>query len=170
MKNISAKSIFMKLVFVLPFILLVGCDELSVPEETEQVFKSTDLELLPKFISLPRQPLSAKWEVVEIQGRDNGTLTALLEFTANDKRYVLQHSQAFDLQLNIRLDAGFYDAWLPAAAKAGVTVRQQEERYELLGLVPMQANLFTNAALSPYVNGQIAPLANGFILVFLYAM
>lgn len=160
----------MKLIFILLCLILTACDETSTPVEPERVFTSTDRVLLAKFISLPRQPVSVKWEVVEIPARGTGSLTALLEFTAKDKRYITNNSKPFELQVNDRINAEFYDTWLPVVAKSDIKVSLQGDSYELHGVPSFQPDMFTNTALSPYVNGSITPLATGYILVSLYSM
>lgn len=160
----------MKSVIVLIFLLLTGCDESPDPTASPRVLTSTDRLLLEKFISLPRPPISVKWEVVEIPARGTGSLIALLEFTLKDKRYILNHGKPFELQVNDRMNAEFYDSWLPAVAKSDIRVSLQGISYELHDVTSSQADMFTNTELSPYVNGSITPLAKGYILVSLYSM
>lgn len=109
--------------------------------------------------------------VDESSERSTGSLRALLEYSAADKAAILENSPGFDSKSNDRVNAEFYDTWLPESAKENIhTQAVGDDMYELSGIIPLRADLFTNAELSPYVNGSITPLSGGYILVSLYAM
>jgi hypothetical protein len=157
------------LVFFIIF-MLSGCDNTVSTTEPMNITVYDELGILPKLISLPKQPLSVKWQVDESSERSTGSLRALLEFSAPDKAYILENSPQFDSISNDRINAEFYDAWLPDSAKTSIKTQAVDDMYELSGIVALKADLFTKAELSPYVNGSITPLSGGYILVSLYAL
>ena len=146
-------------------VLSVGCDNSGTAMKTE---KHNELGMLPKLLSLPRQPLSVKWTIEE--STDRGSLRALLQFSAADKTFILNNSPEFEIKTNDRLDAELFDSWLPEEARAEIETQRQGDEYELLGVVPLQPDLFTQNEMSPYVNGSVTPLGDGYVLVWLYAM
>ena len=143
-----------------------------MPSSAEQLNKEihTEIGVLNKLISLPTEPLSVKWDIEESKQSGNGSIRALLEFSKQDKQSILNKSSGFDNKSNDRIDEVFFDTWLPAEAKDGIEVKKINGVYELVGVMALQPNLFTQTKLSPYVNGSITPLAGGFILVSLYSM
>jgi hypothetical protein len=126
-----------------------------------------ELGVLPKLISLPREPIAAKWEVEE--NKQAGTLRALLKFSAADYEHIVRESETFDRRGNEILDAAMFD-WIDEEAKHGIEATRDGSSVELVDVEPRRANLFSRAELSPYVNGKITPLADGFVLVAMYAM
>lgn len=108
--------------------------------------------------------------VDESSERSTGSLRALLEYSAADKAAILENSPGFDSKSNDRINAEFYDTWLPDSAKANIKTQPVDDMYELSGIMSLRADLFSKAELSPYVNGSITPLSGGYILVSLYAM
>lgn len=156
------------LVFVL--LILTGCDSVVSTIDSVNINTHDELDILPKLISLPKQPLSVKWQIDESSERNTGSLRALLEFSATDKAAILANSPEFDSKSNDRINAEFYDTWLPDSAKTNIQKQVVDDVYELSGVMPRRADLFTNAELSPYVNGSITPLSGGYILISLYAI
>lgn len=156
------------LVFIL--LILSGCDSSVSTTEPMNITVHEELGILPKLISLPKQPLSVKWQVDESSKTNTGSLRALLEFSSEDKASILENSPEFDSKSNDRINAEFYDTWLPDSAKANIQTQAVGDMYELSGIMPLKADLFTSAELSPYVNGSITPLSGGYILISLYAM
>ncbi|MGD9170800.1 MAG: hypothetical protein PVI97_12170 [Candidatus Thiodiazotropha sp.] len=152
------------------FLILSGCDNTVSTTESMNIAVYDELGILPKLISLPKQPLSVKWQVDESAERGTGSLRALLEFSASDKAYILENSPQFDSISNDRISAEFYDTWLPDRAKNGIKKQAVDNMYELSGIEALKADLFTKADLSPYVNGSVTPLSGGYILVSLYAL
>ncbi len=156
------------LVFVL--LILSGCDSVVSTTEPMNIIVHEEMGILPKLISLPKQPISVKWQVDESSERNTGSLRALLEFSATDKAAILANSPEFDSKSNDRINAEFYDTWLPDSAKTNIQKQSVGDMYELSGIMPLKADLFTSAELSPYVNGSITPLSGGYILISLYAI
>jgi len=149
---------------------LFGCD--GAAEKTssaEKIQVSYEPGLLPKLMSIPGKPISVKWQIDESKF-NAGSLIALLEYSAEDKLYILKNSHAYENISHDRIGAGFYDSWIPASAKKGIEVIKHDSVYELKGVIPVLPNLFTRTELSPYVNGRVTPLAGGYILVSLYSM
>lgn len=156
------------LVFIL--LILSGCDNTVSTTEPMKLTSHDEIGILPKLISLPKEPLSVKWQVDESSENNTGSLRALLEFSAKDKATILENSPEFDSKSNDRINAEFYDTWLPDSAKANIKTQPVDDMYELSGIMSLRADLFSKAELSPYVNGSITPLSGGYILVSLYAM
>jgi hypothetical protein len=159
---------YLNLVFLL--MMLSGCDNTVSTIEPKNIVVHNELGILPKLISLPKQPLSVKWQVDESRERNTGSLRALLEFSVKDKASIMENSPPFDIESNDRINAEFYDTWLPDTAKVNIKTEMVGEMYELSGITAHQADLFTKTDLSAYVNGSITPLSGGYILVSLYSM
>jgi hypothetical protein len=128
-----------------------------------------ELGVLPKLISLPRTPTWVKWQNDARAGGQAGRLRVLLRFSPEDHAYVVEHSKLFERRGNELLDPVEF-AWIDEAAKVGIETAERRGRVELLGVEPRQANLFAEAELSPYVNGKLTPLPDGYIFVSMYAM
>lgn len=144
----------------------------------------TELGILSKLISLPKQPVSVKWRLNENQERRQGYLAVLLEFKASDYAYILENSRPFDLKNNARILSEIYEKWLPDHAKTGIEIKPTGDSYEIIGTTekltgeiyevigvsPLQPNLFADAERSSYIEGEITPLKNGFIFVGLSSL
>jgi len=126
--------------------------------------------LLPKLISLPKQPKTVLWQLEEAPGRDSGSLTALLSFDENDYRYIVDHSPKTEANTNQLMPPDFYKKWVPESLRNTIKTATNGDSLELLGIKSLQPELFTQAELSPYKNGSVTPLGNGCILVSLYSM
>jgi hypothetical protein len=84
---------FYKLIYtVVIFLIIIGCenDMVATDNKTNEIIQ-TELGLLPKLISLPRQPESVKWQVNE----DAGYLIALLNYAPHDYAYILKQSTVY---------------------------------------------------------------------------
>ncbi len=143
-----------------------------MPSSTEQlnIEIHTEIGILNKLISLPAEPLSVKWDLDESSQKGTGSLRALLEFNEQDKKNIIDKSEAFDNKSDDRIETKFFDTWLPAKAKEGINIEKVTEAYVLIGVSVRQPNLFTQTELSPYVNGSVTPLNGGYVLVTLYSM
>ena len=144
----------------------------------------TELGLLPKLISLPRQPVSVIWRLTEDHERNQGCLSAVLKFKKSDYEYILGNSRPFEKKDNAKILSEVYDKWLPDDAKAGIEIKPTGDVYEIIGTTPkltgelyvvigvssLQPNLFADAERSPYIMGEITPLKNDFIYVELASM
>ncbi len=159
--------------------LLSGCDEmtelllsgdLSGTRNKHSKSFYTEIGILPQLISMPRQPVAAKWEIERYYQDDS--LVALLKFTESDYKYVIENSMPYETIAEGKVSAEVYDQWLPDDAKSGITVKPFQSMgvsaYELIGINRQQANLFTDPKRSSFCDGFIIPLKNGYILAFLY--
>jgi hypothetical protein len=153
--------------FILCVLLFSGCDNTAEP--TRPIVHD-ELGILPKLISLPKQPISVKWQLDESPEKNTGSLRALLEFSPQDKVFILENSPKFDSKQNDRISIELFDAWLPERAKDSIEARLVDGMYELSGVMALKPDLFTRTDLSPYVNGSVTPLSGGYILVSLYAL
>lgn len=151
-------------------LILVGCEKDMNADQARMETIKTDLGILPKLISLPRQPVNVIWEVDEKAGMDNGTLVALLNYTDEDYAYIVNNSLKYESNSNDRMNAQFYKKWVPEELQKTIKIEKQGENYELIGIKQLKPELFTQTDLSPYKNGSITPLGRGYILVSLYAM
>ena len=131
---------------------------------------NTELGLLPKLISLPKQPNTVLWQLEEAPGRDSGSLTALLSFKETDYQYIVDHSPKTEANTNQIMPPEFYKKWVPESLRNTIKTSVNGDSLELLNIKSLQAELFTQSELSPYKNGSVTPLGNGFILVSLYSM
>lgn len=164
--NLMRISIFLFIIFILP-----GCDN-NISTTTKTVNENIQYEMgvLPKLMSIPGKPFSVKWQIDESKERNTGNLVALLKYSDDDKNFIISNSKKYDNDSFDRIEAKFFDTWLPDAAKKSINIKKLDAVYELQGVVPMMPNLFTRTELSPYVNGSATPLSEGYILVLLYTM
>ena len=149
---------------------LPGCEDQMPNTKSSTPEVNVELGTLAKLITLPKQPTEVRWEVLERAQGQAATLRVLLRFSEEDYAAVVEASDVYDQRGNARIDKTVYDGWIIAAAKVGVDAREKGSRYyELIGVEPRQANLFWNAKLSPYVNGRITPLSDGYMFVSMQA-
>jgi len=148
------------LLIILLCTLFSGCD-VEMNNETAIINKiNTDLGILPKLMSLPKQPLHVKWEVNEEDNKDNGTLVALLHYSADDYRYIMENSRALEANNNDRMPVEFYKKWVPIKLRDSIKVEEKDNTYELMGIKPLDPGLFRSTGPSPYVNGNVTPLGD----------
>lgn len=133
----------------------------------------TEIGILSKLISLPRQPELVKWKIENKHGNDSALL-ALLKFNEKDYEFIIKNSEPSKRTTNETWPIEFYDNWLPEDAKSGIKVKIVEQvygqGYEMIGIIRMEANLFANPKLSAYIHGAMTPLKNGYISVQLQTM
>ncbi len=164
------------IVFLLICMILFGCKNDSNRRNPSELDKfdynkiQTELGVLPKLMSLPKQPLSVKWNISENSKHGTGFLVALFKFLESDYKYILDNSHPFENKVNDRINIEYYDKWLPSDAKISIRTKTNGEVYELIGIFGFKPNLFTKTQLSPYIHGNIIPLNNGYIWVELYTM
>ena len=166
MQNIN---MFKYLTILSVLLCMTGCDnKMNSSSKSEKINVSYEMGLLPKLMSIPGNPISVKWQVDESQ-ENAGNLVALLEYSSEDKKYILDNSNKFENPSSDRINVKFYDSWIPEDAKIGIEVKKLDKVYELTKVIPLLPNLFTQTELSPYVNGSITPLADGYIFIALYS-
>jgi len=161
-------NMFKYLTILSMLVCMTGCDN-KMNSKSEKMNISHDMGLLPKLMSIPGTPLSVKWQLDESR-ENSGSLEALLEYSVEDKKYILDNSNKFENPSPDRINAEFYDSWIPKNAKKDIEVNKLDNVYELKEVIPLLPNLFTQTELSPYVNGSITPLAGGYIFISLYSM
>jgi hypothetical protein len=153
--------------------LLLGCDIMTESNKKKPEGIHKEIGILPKLISLPRQPISVKWK--RKQFHRDFLLIALLGFTESDYKYIIENSNPLESKVNRIISPEIYDKWLPDEAKSGITVKPFSTAagataYELFGIYSLHPNLFANPQLSSYIHGYITPLKKGYILVLLQTM
>jgi hypothetical protein len=162
----------MTIYFIFASMLLMGCDDMTENNKIKPESIHTEIGILSKLISLPRQPVSVKWKTERYH--QDSSLLALLKFKEVDYNYIVENSQTFGSKINRIMSPEIYDKWLPDDAKSGITVKPFSATgvtaYELIGITQLKANLFANRDLSPYLQGRITPLKNGYILISLSTM
>lgn len=126
-----------------------------------------ELGNLPRLISLKVLPSSVRWHISENQQR--GSLTALLKFSANEYDRIVKASPAIG-QGSDSLPQPFFDEWVPKNLKLSTRRLPDLKRVELVGLPPRRPDWFTEGRLSPFVNGQLTTLGEGYLLLSLYSM
>jgi len=162
--------VYLKSLFLIIIISLVSCDDKPDRIYAEKHDVSFDADILNKLMSFPRYPISVKWETRELNNKEAGSLVALLEYSEQEYHDIVKSSKPFDTVRNDRLAIYLYDTFLPDKSKQGIHTQSDGVYYELLNVSALHANIFTNSELSPYVNGSVTPLSNGFVLVSLYSM
>jgi len=155
---------FNYLIAIIVSILLIGCKEVKDPDTVKSEHEvHYELGLLPKIMSMPATPLKVKWQ---LSGDRN--LYALLTYSQEDYKFVIENSTPFEVVSNTKLNDTFYRDWLENKIKLDATYHNGS--YEIIGVHDVQANLFVQAEHSPFVNGSVTPLGEGIVLVSLYAM
>jgi len=155
---------FNYIIVIIISILLIGCDKVTAPDTVKSEHKiHYELGILPKIMSMPAIPLKVKWQL-----SGDRSLYALLTYSPEDYKFIIENSTPFEVVNNTRLDATFYRDWLENKIKLNVIYHN--DSYEIIGAYDTQPNLFIQAEHSPFVNGSALPLGNGIILVSLYAM
>lgn len=149
--------------------IATGCDKDMKTEQSTSTI-NTELGILPKLISLPKQPKKVLWQVTEQKGKDNGTLVALLSFSDADYDYIVQKSQTTEANIDDVMDGDFYEKWVPEKLRQQIKIQKNGDRVELIGIKRMKPDLFTQAEISPFKNGSVTPLGEGYLLVSLYSM
>jgi hypothetical protein len=133
----------------------------------------TEIGILSKLISLPRQPILVKWKIENNHGNDSALL-ALLKFNEKDYDFIIKNSEPSKRKTHEIWPIEIYDSWLPDDAKFGIEVKIVEQAYgqgyEMIGIFRMEANLFANPEFSAYMHGGITPLKNGYISLELQTM
>ncbi len=165
MKILSARMLIL-----IVGILLTGCENEIVSEKETLTKMNIELGILTKLISLPKQPVKVLWEVDEKQGNDNSSLVALLAFTKDDYAYIVSNSPMTEAKINDLMDIDFYEKWVPAQIQDAIKTENREGSYELMGIKRLLPELFTQAKLSPFKNGSVTPLGQGYVLISLYTM
>ncbi len=164
-------AVNIRLFLCLVFILITGCENEISPSGGNKANRiETGIGNLDKLMSIPATPLEVKWQINEEHRSGNGSLQALFKFAKEDKKKIINESEVFDAIADDRISAEIYDGWLPEDAKKGLIVEKTGDLYVLKQVNGLKANLFTQTELSPYVNGSITLLGDGYIFVSLYSM
>jgi hypothetical protein len=152
-------------------IIFLGCDDMKDTSKKKIDYGSiqTEIGILPKLISLPRQPLLVKWKIYNKHGNDSALL-ALLKFNEKDYDFIIKNSKTSKRKTNETWLIETYDKWLPEDVRSGIKVKIVGQSYELIGISRLEANLFANPKRSSYIHGAIIPLKNGYISVNLFTM
>jgi hypothetical protein len=155
---------FNYIIAIIISILLIGCEKVKDPDTVKSEHEvHYELGLLPKIMSMPATPLKVKWQ---LSGDRN--LYALLTYSQEDYKFVIENSTPFEIVSNSKLSETFYRDWLENKIKLDVIYHN--DSYEIIGAHDIQPNLFIQAELSPFVNGTVTPLGDGLVLVSLYTM
>ena len=64
----------------------------------------------------------------------------------------------------------WFKKWVPEEIKATLSTSEESQHTIIQDTYVYEPTLFTENAKSPYVNGDITPLGNGYILLSLYSM
>ncbi|THB68709.1 MAG: hypothetical protein D6B27_02045 [Gammaproteobacteria bacterium] len=153
------------------FLLFSGCDNDMENGNNQPIKTETELGILPKLISLPKQPLQVKWEIDEQKSTNAGSLIALLQYSISDYNSIIKNSLPFEANIKERMESAFYKKWVPREIRETInTVPVDNNMLELQNIYSLQPNLFTQTQLSPFVHGSITPLGQGYILISLYSL
>lgn len=153
------------------YILLLSLTACGEPRKksSEAPIIQTELGVLPKLISLPKQPIAVRWLPPSEQLPDS-SLDALLKFSSDDYAYILDHSQPGAATRNVQLPKEYVEAWVPAEVRAKIEKTVHQDLVELHGIHQREPDIFTQTQLSPYIHGSFIPLGDGYILLNLYSM
>lgn len=158
--------------FLLFAVLIEGCGNEMKTEDSANTYKGvqTELGFLPKLINLPKAPLSVKWEVIEDEGRDTGRLFALLGFTEGDYDGIVKACPPFEAGGADSLSPELFERWVPEALKNRLNTKKNGGRIELLNVRRLKPDLFVDPGRSPFVNGRVLPLGDGYLFIHLHSM
>jgi hypothetical protein len=109
-------------VAVLVVVALAACAKRPAPGLTtkeagakEQKIANTDIKTLVRFINLPREPRSVRWETETQPGGNDWTLTALLAFEESDVQEILRSSEKLGGTAHVAAD--HLRSWFPASIR-----------------------------------------------------
>ena len=130
----------------------------------------TDVELLRKFIELPKAPLSVKWQTGDMVTAQNQStlgpkdwgLVAILEFKSDDITELAAASGVIENKKTVALPETFMWDWVKPAL--GVHSEKVNHYYPLEGTA-RKADVFSR---SPLLNGYWVQLQGNTILLYLY--
>jgi hypothetical protein len=113
----------------------------------------TDTARLSRFINLPYQPVSVRWQTTQRPGGNDWSLTALLELKPEDVRGLMKSATKLGPG---RIDRAELKAWFPSSLK---------ERYggEPGDSIPVEA---AHIDAAPFFAVDRSPLVHGDALVF----
>jgi len=151
-------------------VITTGCENDMKAEQVAVETMNTELGILPKLVSLPKQPDTVLWEIDEQEGQDNGSLVILLKFSEEDYAYIIGNSNEVDSRANDVMNIDFFRKWVPSTIRESINTVEKGDSYELQDIKQYKPDLFTNTELSPYKNGSVTALGQGYILVSLYTM
>lgn len=97
------------LFIMLGVLFVLGCEKEVAIETNEGIEMNVEVEILPKLISLPREPRELIWSVDEGAQRDAGVLSALLTYSDTDYGYIVNNSSSFEVSSNARLEIEFFN-------------------------------------------------------------
>lgn len=159
-------------------IIISGCDtDFMNPTPTNSEKKiyegdySHDLELLSKFMVIPKKPLEVTWAIDEEQTspqRESGSLSALLKFKPQDYEDIVKDSEKLSLTESIISIEEFN--WLPTSTANQYQTVKSGDNIEVQSIQVIKQIQFVDPETlpSPYVNGRAILFNDGFILVRLY--
>lgn len=130
----------------------------------------TELSTLPYLISLPKQPISVKWQK---PGPDpeRTFIVALFKFSPQDYNEIVAKSPNFDLIQDARIPKEFFNKWVDESISSQLDIEESDDGiYILKGVNDLKPDLFTQAPSSPFIHGDFTPLGNGFILLTLHTL
>ncbi|WP_139309858.1 hypothetical protein [Teredinibacter haidensis] len=135
----------------------------------QKYITSTEMGLLPKLISIPSDVVSVKWRAPDDGASGSKNLLVLIRFSNNDYEKVLGDSEPLG-NAKTRFPKALFDEWVPQELKNNMQVQQQGDIYLLETVQPYQPSVFTRTDLSPFVNGTLYPLGDGYMLLDLTSM
>lgn len=158
------------LYLIILFPMLTGCTEPMNTTASDKTVINQELGLLPKLISLPKQPIAVRWQEPDPDDRERANLIALLTFTPQDYQEIIESSPKFDVIRDERLPEDMFNKWVGESVSDQLTTEKDNGVVILKGVHALKPDLFTKTDTSPFVNGSITPLGEGNLLVVLSSM
>jgi len=159
----------MRYILIFSLLLLISCGDNMETNTENNPPVNTEMGLLNKLISFPKQPESLKWQVHETEG-DAANLVALLVYSPDDVSVILANSPALTAKGVTRFPQAFFEEWVPAKITASMNKQINEAVVTLPDVHAYAPDVFTQTDLSPFVNGTLYDLGDGYLLLDLSAM
>lgn len=163
----------LNLAFMILLSLLMGCadDNEGNTMETEEQIKGGDLSLLKKLIKLPDDAYEIKWEAKEDSSGGLTSLSVFFRLPEVGYNTAVTNSIAFDTPIkDSQVSIQVVESWFPQELKSKFSTVQNGEAYILKDVETKSANDFVIGGMSPFVNGQLTLLGDGYLLLQMYTM
>ena len=144
------KRLSLYMMMLLVNMLSTGCDKVLNPERVANATLNTELGMLPKLISLPKQPKHVLLASCGSGWENNSTLVALQTYSNADYDFIVKNSEATEAYSKDVMNADFYEKWMPEKLKPLIKAQQKDDSVELRGIKCLLPQLFTQADLSPF--------------------
>lgn len=173
----------LKIIFVYVFIILllvsttVSCQLTTppfegeiMPESTESVAVSRNIEELGQLINLPFYPETVLWIVTPVgdpgdrtaPGPNDYKLEAVIKLSVEDMNKFRKLANSYKLNWNVEWEESYFESWYPPSVKQSFTLDTETGKYRLNGSAYDASEMFGK---SPYLMGSFIITSDDEILL-----